>query len=246
MTDYWATLAAAPPSVAGTDLHLELTRTRAARRAHGCPARGRAHGAPGARHPAAVDPFARRRPRRRPEHRGRRLRRTDRRGLADRPAGLRDPGGQAGRAAPGRARRCPNAADPASSHVRTVAGLAEPGGVSPDAMAHRGPTRSDRGAARRLRLRRRPRPARAAHRPRGLSGAGPRRVRRAGADHHLLRFPPRSDADGAGTAGTAGTGSSCRVVRFRRLSRPADQRRPAHPTHLRRRKWRAHRAIWRN
>ena len=233
MTDDWATSVSAPRfrgryrPASGTD------RTRAARRAHGRPARGRAHGASGARHPAAVDPFARRRPRRRPEHRGRRLRRTDRRGLADRPAGLRHPGGQAGRAAPGRARRSPNEADPAPSHVRPVAGHTEPCGVSPHAVAHRGPTRPDRCAARRLRLRRRPRPARAAHRPRGLSGAGPRRVRRAGADRHLRRFPPRSDADGAGTAGAAGTGGGRRVLWLRRLSGPADQRRPAHPAALR-------------
>ena len=163
-------------------------RTRAARWTHGCPARGRAHGASGARHPAAVDAFARRRSRRRQEHRGRRLLRIDRRGLADRPAGLRYPGGKAGRAAPGRRSRT-NDADNASSDVRNDAGLAEPGGVSPGAVADRGPTGPDRGAARRLRLRRRPRQARAAHRPRGLSGASPRGVRRAGADHHLLRFP---------------------------------------------------------
>ena len=108
-------------------------------------------------------------------------------------------------------------------------------------MAHRGPPRADRGAARRLRLRRRPRPGRAAHRPRGLSGAGPRGVRRAGTGRHLRRFPPRSDADGAGTQSAAGTGGSRRVVRLRPLSRPADQRRPAHPAPLRRRTWRAHR-----
>ena len=76
MSDTWATSGGEPGLFGRYRPASGAERTRVARRADGRPAGGRAHGAPGARHPAAVVPFARRRPRRRPEHRGRLLRRT--------------------------------------------------------------------------------------------------------------------------------------------------------------------------
>ena len=206
MADSWATSAAAPPSAFGADLHLELSGpglraglTDALREAVRT---GRL--APGTRLPSSRSLAA---------DLG-----IARNTVADSYAELVAEGwltAQQGsgtrvarRAEPRRAAPAAPAheADPAPSHVRPAAGLAEPRGVSPHAVAHRGPPRADRGAARRLRLRRRPRPGGAAHRARGLSGAGPRGVRRAGADRHLLRFPPRSDADGAGAAGRGGCG----------------------------------------
>ena len=76
----------------GSDLHLELSgpggRRAALIRALRDAVRSRAARP---RHPAAALPLARRRPRRRPQHGRRRLRRTGRRGLAHRPPGLRHP-----------------------------------------------------------------------------------------------------------------------------------------------------------
>ena len=84
----------------GADLHLELVRPgQAAGRADPGAAGGRTQWAARPRHPAAAVPLARRRPRRRPQHGRRRLRRTRRGGLAHRPPGLGHPGRRAGRAA---------------------------------------------------------------------------------------------------------------------------------------------------
>ena len=180
MADDWANSAAAPPSAFGTDLHLDLTgpglRAGLMDALREAVRTGRL--APGTRLPSSRSLAA---------DLG-----VARNTVADSYAELVAEGwltAQQGsgtrvarRAEPRTAgpRRSPNEADPAPSHVRPAAGLAEPRGVSPHAVAHRGPPRADRGAARRLRLRRRPRPGRAAHRRsrtiwRGPAGCTPSR-----------------------------------------------------------------------
>lgn len=157
---------------------------------------------------AASLSVARGRPQARPEHGRRHVRRTGRRGLADRPAGLGNAGrrtrdsGEDGAGAEAAAGRVPR------SGAQSDAGPAGCVVVPPERLVRLDPPRSRGRAERRVRAGGSAGADRVAHRARRLSGPGPRGTGRPGTHRDLRRLLRRATP----------------AVRWRRAARHAGRR----------------------